>query len=86
MRKCDAPHAHLAYKPCYSSPFAIFLSEAICRKKSLFGCKSAAKHLRAWNHIRNDARLSADLRALTDPKMPGHSRLPALADEIFRYG
>src|SRR4029077_14380712 len=24
----------MQYKPCYSSPFAIFLSVAICRKKS----------------------------------------------------
>ena len=27
----------MQYKPCYPSPFAIFLSVAICRKKSLFG-------------------------------------------------
>jgi len=46
----------------------------------------ASKHDGAWNYIRNDARLRADSGTLTDPKMPGHSRLPPDADEIFQHG
>jgi hypothetical protein len=37
----------------------------------------ASKHFGARSRIRNDARLRSDLRALTDPKMPGHGRLAA---------
>jgi hypothetical protein len=33
-----------------------------------------------------DARLRSDLRTLTDPKMPGHGRLPPDADEILKHG
>jgi hypothetical protein len=46
----------------------------------------ASKHFGAWYDIRNDARLRSDFRTLTDPKMPGHSRLPPDADEIFKHG
>ena len=51
-----------------------------------FWLSRAAKHFSAWIHIRNDARLRSDLRALTDPKMPGHSRLPPDANEILKHG
>ena len=76
----------MQYKPCYPSPFAIFLSVAICRKKFVFWLSRAAKHFSAWIQIRNDARLRYDLRALTDPKMPGHGRLPPDANEILKHG
>jgi hypothetical protein len=51
-----------------------------------FCLSRAAKHFRACIHIRNDARLRSDLRALTDPKMSGHSRLPPDANEILKHG
>ena len=85
MRKCDAPM--LILHTSRISPLSCHLLERCdLSERIAFWLHGAAKHLRAWNHIRNDARLSADLRALTDPKMPGHCRLPAPADEIFRYG
>jgi hypothetical protein len=46
----------------------------------------ASKHCRAWSDIRNDASLRSDLRTLTNPKMPGHSRLPPDPDEILKHG
>ena len=51
-----------------------------------FWLSRAAKHYSAWIHIRNDTRLRSDLRALTDPKMPSHSRLPPDANEILKHG
>src|SRR5260370_26288211 len=51
-----------------------------------FWLSGAAKHFRTCIYIRNDARLRPDLRALTDPKMSGHSRLPPDANEILKHG
>src|SRR5229473_5055856 len=53
-------------------------------KEVSFRLSRAPKHFSAWNQIRHDARLRSDSRTLTDPKMPGHRRLPADADEIFQ--
>ena len=50
-----------------------------------FCLSRAAKHFRACIHIRNDARLRSDLRALTDPKMSGHCRLSPDANEILKH-
>jgi hypothetical protein len=55
--------------------------------EKIYFCLSwATKHFGAWIYVRNDARLRPDLRALPDPKMPGHSRLPPDANEIFKHG
>ena len=46
----------------------------------------ASEHCRAWSDIRNDASLRPDRRTFSNPKMPGHGRLPSDPDEILKHG
>ena len=82
-RKCKtalAVQAVLSFSLCY------LLERGNLPKEVSFWLSRAAKHLSAWIHIRNDARLRSDLCALTDPKMPGHSCLPPDTNEILKHG
>jgi hypothetical protein len=55
-------------------------------EKVFYRLGRVSKYFGARSRIRNDARLRSDLRALTDPKMPGHGRLPPDADKILKHG
>ena len=55
-------------------------------EKVFYWLSRASKHSCAWSNIRNDASLRSDLRTFTNPKMPGHGRLPPDADEILKHG
>jgi hypothetical protein len=45
-----------------------------------------SKNFDARVQIRHHARLRPDFGGLTDPKMPGHSRLPPNPNEILKHG
>ena len=80
FKTARAVQAVLSFSPCH--PFESgYLSEEDCLWLS-----RASKHLGAWSQIRNNASLRSDLRTLTDPKMPGHRRLPPDADKILEHG
>ena len=51
-----------------------------------FWLSRASKHSSASSYVRNQSRLRSDFRALTDPKMPGHRRLPPDANKILKHG
>jgi len=70
----------LSFSPCHP-PERRNLSEEIH-----FWLSWASKHFNPWSHIRNNARLRSDFRAMTNPKMPGHGRLPSDTDEIPKHG
>jgi len=55
-------------------------------EKVFYWLSRASKHSYAWSNIRNDASLRSDLRTFTNPKMPGHGRLPSHSDEILKHG
>src|SRR6516225_7783054 len=52
----------------------------------LYRLSRASEHLGAWGHIRHDACLGSDFRAVTDAKMPGQARLASNTDEVPQRG
>jgi len=75
-----AVQAVLLFSPCH------LLEHSNLPEEVSYGLSRASKNFSVRSDIRNDARLRSDLRTLTDPKMPGHSCLPADTDEIFKHG
>src|ERR1700754_3706030 len=51
-----------------------------------FRLSRASEHFGTRIQTRHASRLCPDLRAATKPKMSGHSRLPADADEVLKHG
>ena len=80
FKTARAVQAVLSFSPCHP-----FESGYLSEEDSLW-LGRASKHLGAWSQIRNNASLRSDLRTLTDPKMPGHRRLPPDADKILEHG